>query len=126
MNWSELTTNKRRLVVLVLLVACILFAALRPSNNFSDDDWESFFLTCAEIKEEIREEVSEELRKQNEQTGEFRTEGVNITPCEVVADRVERYVNEEGLNKECVVEDQLARWRGQQDSKALPIDRRCD
>ena len=124
MNWSELTTDKRRLVVLVLLVACILFAALRPSNNFSDDDWESFFLTCAEFNEDFQEE----LRKQNEQslktgTGEFRTGGI---PCAAVTDRVERYVNDEGLNKECVVEDQLARWRGQQDSKALPIDRRCD
>ena len=51
---------------------------------------------------------------------------MNITPCEVVADRVERYVNEEGLNKECVVEEQLARLRGQRDYKALPIERRCD
>ena len=120
MNWSELTTDKRRLVVLVLLVACILFAVLRPSNNFSDDDWESFFLTCAEFNEDFQEK----LRKQNEQsTGTFSSGSI---PCAVITDRVERYVNEEGLNKECVVEDQLDRWRGKQDSKALPIERRCD
>ena len=123
MHWSELTTDKRRLVVLVLLVACILFAALRPSNNFSDDDWESFFLTCAEVNEDFQEE----LRKQNEQNsktgGAFVGGGI---VCSIETDRVERYVNDEGLNKECVVEDQLARLRGQRDYNALPIERRCD